>query len=225
MCPKYHIFCSQLALYLPQIPLYLPQIPLHFFKNTTITQKYCCSRHNRPLYLKIFVWQTESSAQRTNVKSHCGGRASSPTLPQCQLGDCQVHLGALSSQVLLSLGCASALENLTAKCTSCSFNSKSSLVQFQVGLVSLHSTRPTWKWTYPDLSKSQWSRPPSTVWHNLKLYNIWIPIIQKGWIQIYIGETSNYKRARKSKDYFRNQIIQMGRKKIINRPGVAGAVL
>ena len=65
-----------------------------FFQNTTICQKYCCDCDNRPLYFRIFVWQCESRAQRTNVKSQCGGRASSPTLPQCQLGDCQVHLAS-----------------------------------------------------------------------------------------------------------------------------------
>ena len=31
---------------------------------------------------KYFFWQYESRAQHINVKSHCGGRASSPTLPQ-----------------------------------------------------------------------------------------------------------------------------------------------
>ena len=48
-----------------------------FFQNTNICLKYCCICDNRPLYFKIFVWQCESRAQRTNVKSHCGGWASS----------------------------------------------------------------------------------------------------------------------------------------------------
>ena len=108
MCPKYHCFCSRLPLYLlqiplyllliplylPQIPLYLPQIPLHFFLKNTIGQKNTAICDNVPLYFKIFVWQCESRAQRTKVKSNCGGRASSPSLPQCQLGDCQVHLAS-----------------------------------------------------------------------------------------------------------------------------------
>ena len=30
----------------------------------------------------------------TNIRSHCGGRATAPTLPQCQLGDCHILLVA-----------------------------------------------------------------------------------------------------------------------------------
>ena len=43
----------------------------------------------------------------------------------------ETALGALCSQVLLSLGCASASENLTAKCTSCSFNSSPAKSNFK----------------------------------------------------------------------------------------------
>ena len=104
---------------------------------------------NRPLHFKIFFGQRETRAQRTNVKSHCGGRVSSPTLPQCQLGDCQVHLasqarlgvlGSLHVDIGLKLhsvhfavkfSSASASENLTAKCTSCSFNSSPAKSNFK----------------------------------------------------------------------------------------------
>ena len=86
--------------YLPQIQLYLHHITMHFPSLVHCIfpkfrcQKYCFFCHNRPLYFKIFFWQRETRAQRTNVKSHCGGRASSQILPQCQLGNCQVHLAS-----------------------------------------------------------------------------------------------------------------------------------
>ena len=114
-----------------------------FSQNSTAKKNgFLCD--NRPLHLKIFVGQRETGAQRTNVKSHRGARASSPTLPQCQLGNCQVHLasharlGVLGSLLVDIAKCtecsfnpvkfssASASENLTAKCTSCSFNSSPS---------------------------------------------------------------------------------------------------
>ena len=48
------------------------------------------------------LWQCENRAQRSNVKSYAGGRASSPTLPQCQLGDCQVHFALHAGLSVLS---------------------------------------------------------------------------------------------------------------------------
>ena len=152
--PKRQLYLPHIAMHFPQCSLYFPKIPLpkYFFLF------FLCD--NRPLYFKIFVGQRETRGQRTNVKSHCGGRASSPTLPQCQLGNCQVHLasqarlGVLGS-LLVDIGLklhsvhfavkfSSNLtsENLTAKCTSCSFNSspaksKGELLFSSVGPVKL----------------------------------------------------------------------------------------
>ena len=85
----------------PKISLFLIPITTVFATNNTTffskyhySHKYCCICDYRPHYFKTFVWRCESRAQRNNVKSHCGGRASSPTLSQCQLGDCQVHLAS-----------------------------------------------------------------------------------------------------------------------------------
>ena len=115
MCPKYHCICSQILLVMfPNTTIFASDTTA-FVQNNNIGQTLMCD--NRILYFKIFVGQCETRAQRTNVKSHCGGRASSPTLPQCQLGGCQVHL------FVVKFSSASALKNLTAKFTLCSFNS------------------------------------------------------------------------------------------------------
>ena len=91
----------------------MPKISTYLLLNTTVfTPKYhwiwlkytcICSKYPYlpnirlclwPLYFKIFVGQHETRTQHNNIKSHFGGRASSPTLSQCQLGDCQVHLAS-----------------------------------------------------------------------------------------------------------------------------------
>ena len=97
-------------------------------------------------FFKIFVWQWESRAQRTNVKSHCpnvNSKTAKCTLPR-KLGSVYLAVSSLTlgwnctrctcSQVLLSLGSASALENLTGKCTSCNFNSSPAKSNFKSAL-------------------------------------------------------------------------------------------
>ena len=99
------------------------------------------------------------------------------TLP-CKLGSVHLAVSLLtlgwnctrctlqssSPQPLLCLG----FGELDCKVHLVQFQLKSVRVHFQVGPVSLRSTRPTWKGTQPDLSQSRLSRPPSTVRLNLK---------------------------------------------------------
>ena len=138
--PKIPLYLPQIRLYWPHIPLYLHHIPLHWLKIQSLAQNTAVFATIDLFILNYLLWQCEARAKRTYVKSHCGGRVFSQTLPQCQLGDCQVHLtlhdqlsalGSLlvdigfnlhSDHFAVKFSSAFASENLTAKCTLC-FNS------------------------------------------------------------------------------------------------------
>ena len=139
---KYHFICPK---YFLQIPLHLQKIPI-FVQNTAVffTIDLCMSNY--------LLWQHEARSQHTNVKLHCGGRASSPTHPQCHLGDCQVHLdlhawlGVLGSVLVdigLKLHSVHFAIKLDCKLHLVQLKPKSAQVH-QVGRVKRSETRQTW---------------------------------------------------------------------------------
>ena len=103
-----YFFLSKFPLYFLKIPLHLLQSSTVFSPNTTIfAQDITALAQHIAVFGTIhffmsnyLLWQREARAQRPNVRAHCGGRASSRILPQCQSRDCQVHL-ALHARLCL----------------------------------------------------------------------------------------------------------------------------